>query len=74
MDVPGKPELDGIAILPDGAIYANIFEGDGLYRIAVNPDGGAGTITKLQTSRPLYHSDGLRGFGPNKLRDGRRRN
>jgi sugar lactone lactonase YvrE len=66
-DVPGKPELDGIAILPDGAVYANIFEGDGLYRIAVNPDGSAGTITKLQTSRPLYHSDGLRAFGPNKL-------
>lgn len=66
-DVPGKPELDGIAILPDGAIYSNIFEGDGLYRVAVNPDGTAGTITKLQTSRPLYHSDGLRAFGPNKL-------
>ena len=65
-DVPGKPELDGIAILPDGAIYSNIFEGDGLYRAAVNPDGSAGTITKLQTSRPLYHSDGLRAFG-NKL-------
>jgi sugar lactone lactonase YvrE len=66
-DVPGKPELDGVAILPDGAVYANIFEGDGLYRIAVNPDGSSGTITKLQTSRPLYHSDGLRAFGPNKL-------
>jgi len=66
-DVQGKPQLDGIAILPDGAVYANIFEGDGLYRVAVNPDGSAGTITKLQTSRPLYHSDGLRAFGPNKL-------
>ncbi len=66
-DVEGKPELDGIAMLADGAVYANIFEGDGLYRIAVNPDGSAGTITKLQTSRPLYHSDGLRAFGPNKL-------
>jgi sugar lactone lactonase YvrE len=65
-DVQGKPELDGIAILPDGAIYANIFEGDGLYRIPINADGSAGTITKLQTSRPLYHSDGLRAFG-NKL-------
>jgi hypothetical protein len=66
-DVQDKPQLDGIAILPDGTVYANIFEGDGLYRIAVNPDGSAGTITKLQTSRPLYHSDGLRAFGPNKL-------
>ena len=66
-NVPGKPELDGIAILGDGAVYSNIFEGDGLYRIAVNPDGSAGKITKLETSRPLYHSDGLRAFGPNKL-------
>ena len=65
-DVADKPELDGLAILPDGAIYANIFEGDGLYRIPVNSDGSPGKITKLQTSRPLYHSDGLRAFG-NKL-------
>jgi sugar lactone lactonase YvrE len=61
------PQLDGIAILPDGAIYANIFEGDGLYRIAINADGSAGKITKLETSRPLYHSDGLRAYGANKL-------
>jgi sugar lactone lactonase YvrE len=65
--VEGKAQLDGIAILPDGAIYADIFEGDGLYRIPINSDGSAGKITKLQTSRPLYHSDGLRAFGPNKL-------
>jgi sugar lactone lactonase YvrE len=65
--VEGKAQLDGIAILPDGAIYTNIFEGDGLYRIPINSDGSAGKITKLQTSRPLYHSDGLRAFGPNKL-------
>jgi sugar lactone lactonase YvrE len=65
--VEGKAQLDGIAILPDGAIYANIFEGDGLYRVSMNADGSAGKITKLQTSRPLYHSDGLRAFGPNKL-------
>jgi sugar lactone lactonase YvrE len=66
-EVEGKAQLDGIAILPDGAVYTNIFEGDGLYRVAMNSEGGAGTITKLQTSRPLYHSDGLRAFGPNKL-------
>ena len=65
-DVAG-PQLDGIAILPDGNVYANIFEGDGLYRIAVNPDGSAGAITKLNTSRPLYHSDGLRAYGPGQL-------
>ena len=65
--VEGKAELDGIAILGDGAIYTNLFEGDGLFRIPVNSDGSAGNIAKLQTSRPLYHSDGLRAFGPNKL-------
>jgi sugar lactone lactonase YvrE len=65
-DVKG-PQLDGIAVLADGAVYANIFEGDGLYRVAVNPDGSAGTNTKLKTSRPLYHSDGLRVLGPNTL-------
>jgi sugar lactone lactonase YvrE len=66
-NVPGKPQLDGIAILGDGAIYSNLFEGDGLYRVPVNSDGSPGKVTKLQTSRPLYHSDGLRAFGPNKL-------
>jgi len=64
-DVKGA-QLDGIAILSDG-IYANIFEGDGLYRIAMSPDGSSGAITKLQTSRSLYHSDGLRAFADNKL-------
>jgi sugar lactone lactonase YvrE len=65
-DVKG-PQLDGIAVLPDGTVYANVFEGDGLYRIAVNADGSAGPITKLRTSRPLYHADGLRAYGANRL-------
>jgi hypothetical protein len=61
------PQLDGIAILADGNIYTNIFEGDGLYRVEIKPDGSAGAVTKLDTSRKLYHSDGLRKFGPNSL-------
>lgn len=61
------PQLDGIAVLGDGAVYANVFEGDGLYRVTVNPDGSPGQITKLQTSRPLYHADGMRSSGPDKL-------
>ena len=65
-DVKG-PQLDGIAVAEDGTVYANIFEGDGLYRVAANPDGSAGAITKLKTSHPLYHSDGLRAVGSNKL-------
>jgi len=65
-NVPGKPQLDGIAIVGD-AIYSNIFEGDGLYRVPMNADGSAGKATKLETSRPLYHSDGMKAFGPNQL-------
>jgi hypothetical protein len=65
-DVAGAPQLDGIAVV-GGNVYANIFEGDGLYRVAVKPDGSAGAITKLQTSQPLYHSDGLRAYGSDKL-------
>jgi hypothetical protein len=61
------PQLDGIAMLADGNLYANIFEGDGLYRIEIKPDGSAGAITKLETSRKLHHSDGLRRFGPQSL-------
>src|SRR5215467_2006511 len=61
------PQLDGIAILDDGNIYANIFEGDGLYRIEVKSDGSAGKVTKLETSRKLYHSDGMRKFGGHSL-------
>jgi sugar lactone lactonase YvrE len=65
-DVKGA-QLDGIAVLGDGSVYANIFEGDGLYRISVSADGSAGPITKLQTSHSLYHADGMRAFGPDKL-------
>jgi sugar lactone lactonase YvrE len=61
------PQLDGLTFLDDGNIYVNIFGGDGLYRVAVKPDGSAGTVTKLKTSRPLFHSDGLRRFAPDKL-------
>lgn len=60
------PQLDGIAIM-GGNIYTNLFEGDGLYRIAMNADGGAGAVTKLKTSHSLYHSDGLRAYGDKLL-------
>ncbi|NOG71456.1 SMP-30/gluconolactonase/LRE family protein [Roseicella sp. DB1501] len=60
------PRLDGIAI-GDGAVYVNFFEGDGLFRVAMQPDGSAGAVTKLKTSRPLVHADGLRPAGPNTL-------
>jgi hypothetical protein len=65
--VKGKAQLDGIAVLNDGNVYANIFEGNGLYRVQVRPDGSAGMVTKLNTSLPLYHSDGLRPYQGDKL-------
>jgi hypothetical protein len=61
------PQLDGIAVLNDGNVYANIFEGNGLYRVQMRPDGSAGIVTRLTTSLPLYHSDGLRPYEGNKL-------
>jgi hypothetical protein len=61
------PQLDGIAVLADGKVYSNVFEGNGLYRVQMRPDGSAGAITKLNTSLPLYHSDGLRPYGGDRL-------
>jgi sugar lactone lactonase YvrE len=60
-------QLDGIAILNDGNVYADIFQGNGLYRVQMQPDGTAGTVTLLNTSLPLFHSDGLRPFEGTKL-------
>jgi hypothetical protein len=54
-------------VLNDDNVYANIFEGNGLYRVQIRPDGSAGTVTKLNTSLPLYHSGGLRPYEGDKL-------
>jgi streptogramin lyase len=59
--------IDGIAILADGAVYVNTFFGGELFRIPVNTDGSAGTITKIETSMPLSRPDGLRTVGPRTL-------
>jgi hypothetical protein len=59
--------VGGEGTAADGNLYANIFEGDGLYRIEIKSDGSAGAVTKLETSRKLYHSDGLRRFGPQSM-------
>jgi hypothetical protein len=65
-NVPGKPELSDIAILSDGAIYANIFDGGGCtaFRSTANARGDDHQAANV---RPLHHSDGLKAFGPNKL-------
>ena len=45
---------DGVALLADGNVYVNSVGQGTLLRIAVKPDGSAGPITKLETSRPLH--------------------
>ena len=55
--------VDGVALLADGAVYVNSVGQGTLLRIPVKADGSAGTITKLETSRPLQMPDGMRSVG-----------
>jgi sugar lactone lactonase YvrE len=54
---------DGVALLADGSVYVNSVGQGTLLRIPVKPDGSAGSITKLETSRPLQSPDGMRSVG-----------
>lgn len=63
----GNAALDGIAFGSDGNVYVNTFKTNQLFRIAVEPDGRAGPITKLKTSQPLDRPDGLRLYGTGTL-------
>jgi hypothetical protein len=38
-----------------------------LFRIAIEPDGGAGAVTMIQASQELRRPDGLKVIGPNTL-------
>lgn len=51
---------DGIALLADGSVYVNSVGSGTLMRIPVKPDGSSGTVTKLETSKPLQTPDGMR--------------
>jgi sugar lactone lactonase YvrE len=64
---PQLGAVDGIALLADGAVYVNTFMSGKLFRIPVNPDGSAGSLTPIETSLPLSRPDGLRSVGPNTL-------
>lgn len=64
---PQLGAVDGIALLADGAVYVNTFMSGKLFRIPVNPDGSAGSLTPIETSVPLSRPDGLRSVGPNTL-------
>jgi sugar lactone lactonase YvrE len=61
---PNGYGLDGIAFGSDGNVYFNTFDAGGLYRIKVN-QGKAGSLTKLNPSRRVALTDGLRPLGPN---------
>jgi len=66
----GNPLLataDGLALLADGALYVNSFGQGTLARITINADGASGTITKLETPRPLSQPDGMRSVGPRTM-------
>jgi sugar lactone lactonase YvrE len=55
--------VDGVALLADGDVYVNSVGQGTLLRIPVKADGSAGTIAKLETSRPLTQPDGMRSVG-----------
>lgn len=57
-----KGGLDGLAFGADGALYVNTFLSGEFLRI--EPKGNkAGSITKLETSRPIKFPDGLKSDG-----------
>ena len=59
--------IDGIAVLADGAVYANNFMTGKLYRVPVNADGSAGAVVPIETSQPFVRPDGLRSIGSRTL-------
>ena len=60
--------LNGIDFDPlSGAIYTVNQRAGQLFRISLEPDGSAGTVTLIQTSQELRRPDGLKVIGPNTL-------
>lgn len=57
---PGFKTADGVAVMADGAVILNTFRANGLWRIPVARDGGAGDPVQLKTERPLVRPDGMR--------------
>jgi sugar lactone lactonase YvrE len=58
--------LDGLAFGADGNLYVNTVGPGELYRIDVKR-GKATKLTKLTSSRPLFHTDGMRRYGKDFL-------
>ena len=59
--------IDGIAILADGAVYANDFRSGRLFRVPVKADSSAGAPVPIETSVPFTRPDGLRSVGPRTM-------
>lgn len=59
--------LDGITFGGDGNLYVNLYNGNALFRIAVNKDHSAGKVTQLQPSQPIALCDGMRKFNSDTL-------
>jgi hypothetical protein len=59
--------LDGIAFGGASTLYVNTISTGRLLRIALLADGSAGSITQIQTSRPLEHPDGMRPVAVNQF-------
>jgi hypothetical protein len=58
--------LDGVAILSNN-VYLNCFFSGELFRAAIQTDGTAGPLTKIETSLPFTRPDGLRTVGSKML-------
>jgi hypothetical protein len=54
--------IDGVAILSNN-VYVNCFFSGELFRAAIQPDGTAGPLTKIEASLPFTRADGLRTVG-----------
>jgi len=59
--------LDGVAFGGDGSLYTDLYVTGLMFRVARRPDGSAGPVTELQTSRKLVFPDAIRRLGANTL-------
>ncbi|MCY1075949.1 Vgb family protein [Archangium lansingense] len=66
MAPPGYPGLNGIA-WDNGSVYVVKYDSGDLFRIGINPNGSAGTITRITTDSPLGFPDGILMLSPGVL-------
>jgi sugar lactone lactonase YvrE len=59
--------IDGIALLPTGAILFNNVRENQLVRVDMKPDGTAGAATQLTLSQPIDGPDGMRAMADGRV-------